>query len=199
VTSVPEPMAATRLADRIGEAGAARAWAPRWGLSGSTAAPVSMRFEHLYLPVAIGWPAAAALDPPRRSGAVEARESRMYVVERVLGHGWTIALSVESATDVGSEWTTEAGVCLSARLELTACQRPLDALATRAAFAIRRGRTAIAPVSSVRAAMYPFWLRYRRGRGGRLPFDALDAVTGRRAGGPLRAAIAAALIDANAG
>jgi hypothetical protein len=30
-----------------------------------------------------------------------------------------------------------------------------------------------------------------------IDFDVLDAVTGRRAGGPLRAAIAAALIDAD--
>ena len=48
-----------------------------------------------------------------------------------------------------------------------------------------------------REASYPFWLRYRRDRQGRPDFDALDAVTGRRVTGPLRAAIATALIDAD--
>jgi hypothetical protein len=71
-------------------------------------------------------------------------------------------------------------------------------MAARTAFMLRRGRggEAIA-LGSPRAAGYPFDLRYRRGRSGRLAFDALDAITGKRAGGPLRAAIAAALIDAD--
>ena len=78
------------------------------------------------------------------------------------------------------------------------CRRSIEALAARAMLAFARGRAADPlELEPLHAASYPFRLRYRRKRSGAIDFDALDAVTGRRAGGPLRAAIAAALIDAD--
>ena len=87
---------------------------------------------------------------------------------------------------------------LPARLSTEECRRSIEAVAARAALAFGRGRAAdVVELEALQLARYPFLLRYQRKRSGAIDFDVLDAVTGRRAGGPLRAAIATALIDAD--
>jgi hypothetical protein len=154
----------------------------------------------------VGLPVALAI--PRRSSTPARAEAdgdlRLYVVERVLGYGWVIACdhaaipAVDGGVLAGGGMSGNAEpVALPARLTTEECRRSIEAMASRVAFTLTRGR-ANDPVEleHLRAARYPFLLRYRHDRAGRIDFDAVDAVTGRRAGGPLRAAIAAALIDA---
>jgi hypothetical protein len=149
--------------------------------------PSGVELELVRLPVAMAEARAAV-------AAKRGPRARIFVVERVLGHGWAVAY--ESASPAAA--TRDAGA-LPERLAIEDCARPLQALASRAAFAFGRGRAAdLAELGPVVAATYPFWLRYRRGRGGRIRFAALDAVTGQRPGSALRAALAAALIDADA-
>jgi hypothetical protein len=148
--------------------------------------------ERVYLPVAV----AIARDRDQRGMAEKKRrapEHRLFLVERVLGHAWAVACDPVAIVNRDAERAS-----LPARLTTEACRRSIEGLATRTAFVLGRGRVA-EPIAfdAVFAASYPFELRYRRGRSGRLDFEALDAITGRRAGGPLRAAIAAALIDAD--
>jgi hypothetical protein len=120
-------------------------------------------------------------------------ERRLLLVERVLGHAWAVAC--DPAAIPRGDGQAEP---LPARLETEDCQRSIEALAARTSFVLGRGRGAHAiAFDAVLDASYPFELRYHRRRSGRLDFEAVDAITGRRAGGPMRAAIAAALVDAD--
>ena len=154
--------------------------------------PMEAATERVYLPVAV----ATASD--RRDGTdsksrKSSPERRVFVVERVLGHGWAVACDPSTIEGMDAEASL-----LPARLTTEDCLRSIEMLATRAAFVIGRGRVAVPLcLEPLRVAGYPFELRYRRDRSGRLDFEARDALTGKRAGGPLRAAIAAALIDAD--
>lgn len=126
-------------------------------------------------------------------------QERWYVVERVLGHGWAVALPSGGVTLPPSAAASVAGAVLPARLDLDACAGRLEALAMRRALVLGRGRpSTLDDLGPARAATYPLWLGYRRVRDGRLRFDAVDAVTGARAGSALRAALAAALVAADA-
>jgi hypothetical protein len=155
--------------------------------------------ELVVLPVALATPSASSTLARR-----EAHEVRLYVVERVLGYGWAISCdrttipTVEGGVLAGREVTgCVEPTALPARLTTEECRRSIEAMASRVAFTLTRGRSKDpVELQPLRAASYPFQLWYRRDRSGRIDFDAVDAVTGRRAGGPLRAAIAAALIDA---
>jgi hypothetical protein len=160
--------------------------------------------ELVYLPVAVA--SAREREAAASKGKRRSSETRLFVVERVLGHGWAVSCDRASMPAVdGTLPTGDGGVdaggeppVLPARLSPEECRRSLEALASRATFAFGRGRAADAiELEPLHAARYPFLLRYQRHRSGRIDFDALDAVTGRRAGGPLRAAIAAALVDAH--
>jgi hypothetical protein len=154
---------------------------------------------------AVGVPASARRIETRRSrrGRSTARPDRgerVYVVERVLGHAWALWMPPRSdATEASPEIAAPpAGAVLPARLDVDACESRLEALVTRGALTLGRGRREALPeLGPRRAAIYPFWLRYRRDRRGRVRFDALDAVTGSRPGSALRAALAAALIAAD--
>jgi hypothetical protein len=175
------------LEDRVGRDGAAQL----------LAALSSVGLELVRLPVAV----STGLTADRAEACSSAR---CYVVERVLGHGWTVALpstaiQTEAAAARTAAGTADAGALLPARLEIDACTALLEALATRGALIVGRGRRSALPeLGPARAASYPFWLSYRRDRRGRPRFDALDAVTGSRPGSALRAALAAALIAADA-
>jgi len=88
---------------------------------------------------------------------------------------------------------------LPPRLSIASCVPLLEAIAARRALTLGRGRRAALPeLGAPREATYPFWLGYRVGRRGRIHFAVLDAVTGARPGSALRAAIAAALVGAEA-
>jgi hypothetical protein len=141
------------------------------------------QFELVTLPVVVGEPSSGG--------------ELVYVVERVLGHGWVVALPAAVAGDDGPVATAapSAGARLPARLDSESCRSRLRAVAARRATAFRSRWSAPAGIGAVVDAFYPFWLRYRRDRRGRIDFAALDGVTGQRAGGALRAALAAALVD----
>jgi hypothetical protein len=141
--------------------------------------------ERVRLPVA----AAAARD----------EATRFHVVERVLGHAWAVSsatpLAAADSRSIATEDLEATGsTTLPARLTIEECGRTRSVVVVRVG--ARRGRAGdlLEPWCD---ASYPFWLRYQRDRRGRLDFEAVDAVTGRRVAGPLRAAIAAALIDAS--
>jgi hypothetical protein len=171
------------LEDRMGRDGAERLLATRSSLS----------LELVRLPVAL---CEAGLTADREEAHPGAR---CYVVERVLGHGWVVTLSASAGqADAPAAATAAADTLLPARLDLDHCADRLQALATRGALVLGRGRRSALPeLGPTRAASYPFWLSYRRDRGGRLRFAALDAVTGSRPGSALRAALAAALVAAD--
>jgi hypothetical protein len=161
--------------------------------------------ELVHLPVAVASPRdrGVAVSSKRKEPIVA---QRLFVVERVLGHGWAVSCDRASVPTAEGAVLARGGAArldgeptvLPARLSVEECRRPMEILASRAALAFGRGRVAdAAELEPPRAACYPFLLRYRRRRSGAIDFDVLDAVTGRRAGGSLRAAIAAALIDAD--
>jgi hypothetical protein len=170
------------LEDRAGRDGALRLLGTR----------CSLGLELVRLPVAL-----CGLAADREEAR---RVARCWVVERVLGHGWVVALAAGTGRADAAAAVAPAGdTLLPARLDLDECAGRLQALATRGALVLGRGRRAALPeLGPPRAAFYPFWLSYRRDRRGRLCFDALDAVTGARPGSGLRAALAAALVDADA-
>jgi hypothetical protein len=179
-----EAITAPSLEDRLGEAGAARVLRSRWRIAARRGARTRERLELVRLPVAIR---GAVAPGGARSGV------HFHVVERVLGHGWSVVLPAAAAGD------RAAGTLLPARLDLDACEPRLLAQVLRYAVAMRLRRAApLPPLEAARAAEYPFWVRHRHDRRGHVRFDAADAVTGRRASSPQRAAIAAALIDAAA-
>ncbi len=173
--------------DRLGEAAARRAFAAQRRFAGLLGPRANGRLELVRLRIAVRVAA-------NRSGDDEAR---LLIVERTLGHAWMIAAGGTNDR-TGPRVGPIAGSLLPARLDLDACEAHLTALAARTMLVSRRRRTStLVALDPVRAGSYPFWLRYWRGRGDRLRFDAVDAITGRSAGGPLRAAVAAALIDAD--
>jgi hypothetical protein len=147
--------------------------------------------ELVFLPVAVASPRRSGLTAPAQKKG-SGHEPRLFVVERVLGYGWVVAGDRASLASAGDSET------LPARLSMEECRRSIEALAARAMLAFGRGR-AVDPLEleQVGAASYPFRLRYRRQRSGAIDYEAVDVVTGRTAGGPLRAAIAAALVDAH--
>jgi hypothetical protein len=167
--------------------------------------------ELVHLPVAVASPRdprAAVASAGSAASAVKANSplQRLFVVERVLGHGWVVACDRDSMPTVdgvvpaaGAEpHEAHQATLLPARLSPDECRRSIEALASRATLALKRARAADAfELEPLQPARYPFRLRYRRNRSGGIDFEALDAVTGKRAGGSLRAAIAAALIDAD--
>ena len=165
-------------------------------------------FETIWLPVAVaasrGGGSSRAM---RKSAGVERAH---FVVERVLGHGWAVSCDPAAilADDHPDGDTGEAagnrlrhaldGGTLPARLGVEICRESVTTLAARASFTFTRGRSLdVLELEPLRAGRYPFHLRYRRRRSRRLDFEAVDGVTGRRAGSSLRAAIAAALIDSD--
>ena len=176
--------------DRLGEAAARRVFAGQRRFAGLLGPRANGRLELVRLPIAVRVAA-------NRDGDDEAR---LLIVERMLGHAWYRSLPVGRTTEPGpaSVRSRSTGSPLPARLDLDACEAHLTALAARTVLVLRQRRHLDRRrFRSGASGRYPFWLRYWRGRGDRLRFDALDAITGRRAGGPLRAAIAAALIDAD--
>jgi hypothetical protein len=185
------------LDDKVGADGAQRLLAnvPRglrfWRVPAQREAGSVAALELVRLPVAI-----ARTHPVANAGRRRVSRVRIYVVERVLGHAW--ALSHQLGDDDAPADRSSDCASLPPRLAIEDCRKPLDALAARAALAFGRGRPGdVAELGPLAAATYPFWLRYRRDRRGRIDFAALDAVTGARPGSALRAAIAAALIDAD--
>jgi hypothetical protein len=207
------------LEDRVGADGARRLLAAEGRLDRIWRAaarrngrdPSATQLELVRLPVAVAEASTASSEassasPQALSGSDPVRGRargrrvarvpvpRLFVVDRVLGHGWAVAYE---SNDVPSAAPDE-GAVLPARLAVSDCVRPLEALSSRAAFAFGRGRGPVAALGPARAASYPFWLRYRRSRSGRIAFVALDAVTGQRPGSALRAALAAALVDVEA-
>jgi hypothetical protein len=158
-----------------------------------TPAPGSHRaVERVYLPVAVATPLDCG-EGARSKRKPAGSERRVFIVERVLGYAWAVACDPAAISTVDDE-----PAALPARLTTEECRRSIEAMASRSALAFRHGPAAEAVgLEPPRAASYPFDLRYRRARSGRLEFEALDAITGKRAGGPLRAAIAAALVDAD--
>ena len=138
--------------------------------------------ETIWLPVAV----AASLSTNAKV------ERPLFVVERVLGHGWAVSCDPAAIAD------DDDLAMLPARLAVEDCRKSVANLAARASFTFTRGRSLEAlELEPVRAGRYPFRLRYRRRPSRRVDFEAVDVVTGRRAGSSLRAAIAAALIDAD--
>jgi hypothetical protein len=183
------------IEDRVGRAVADRLLGPRWRFApgwGRRRAPGCLELVRLRVAVRN----VAARPTPTGEAAAE---TRLYVAERVLGHAWAVAVAPPLSTAGRMETAASplAGAVLPARLDLDAGSSRLEALAMRGALTLGRGRRRALPeLAPTYPASYPFWLRYRRDRRGRVRFDALDAVTGRRPGSALRAALAAALIDA---
>jgi hypothetical protein len=183
------------LEDRLGRAAAERLLVRRRRF-GRTVQPgtAAACFELVGLPVA--WREAKTVS----ASASESRPAlRLYLVDRVLGHAWAVALTPRSSDGTQQlAMSSPTGAVLPARLGLDDCASRLETLAARGALTLGRGRLSALPeLAPVRAASYPFWLRYSRDGRGRYRFEALDAVTGRRPGSGLRAALAAALIDAD--
>lgn len=138
--------------------------------------------ETIWLPVAMA--ASQSIDMKA--------ERPLFVVERVLGHCWAVSC------DPAAIASDEGDAALPARLAVEDCRKSVANLAARASLTFTRGRSLEAlELEPVRAGRYPFRLRYRRRPSQRVDFEAVDVVTGRRAGSSLRAAIAAALIDAD--
>jgi hypothetical protein len=159
--------------------------------------------ETVWLPVAIAASRRHA-DASARATRKSTIERAHFVVERVLGHGWAVScdpvfVAVDGADGNADETPAVGdGAMLPARLAVEDCRKSVTNLAARASFTFTRGRSLTAlELEPVRAGRYPFRLRYRRRPSQRIDFEAVDAVTGRRAGSSLRAAIAAALIDAD--